>query len=190
MRDLDNGPERDEAAGAGPQNPPRGDHPVKPASAMQSGHARAAGSKRKLNNREFCAGLMFVVFGVAALILARGYAVGSAVRMGPGLFPTLLGSLLIGLGTIIAVRGLLTGREGVPAGKLRPLLVLVAVAAFALLLKPLGLAIAAPMLVMVGAAAGPDFQLREGAALAILLTGLSAALFVYALGLPIQVWPG
>lgn len=56
------------------------------------------------NGKDFWAGLMYVFFGLAFVIVARNYAMGSALRMGPSYFPTWLGSLLTLLGVIVIAR--------------------------------------------------------------------------------------
>jgi hypothetical protein len=56
------------------------------------------------NGRDFWAGLMFVAFGLGFLIVARNYAMGNAVRMGPAYFPTMLGGILAVLGAVIFLR--------------------------------------------------------------------------------------
>ena len=48
--------------------------------------------------KDFLAGLIFVAFGIAAIVLGSGYPLGTAARMGPGYFPRILGILLIVLG--------------------------------------------------------------------------------------------
>src|SRR3712207_1426311 len=58
------------------------------------------------SQEDFWAGLMFIGFGVAAIVIARNYPFGSAMRMGPGYFPTMIGSGLVILGAIIAALGL------------------------------------------------------------------------------------
>jgi hypothetical protein len=60
------------------------------------------------NTRDFYAGLLFVAFGVVALVMAQSYSIGTAARMGPGYFPRLLGILLIGLGAVQAIVGIRT----------------------------------------------------------------------------------
>jgi hypothetical protein len=57
------------------------------------------------NQKDFWAGLMFLAFGLAFAIIARNYQMGTAVRMGPAYFPTVLGGLLAVLGAVILVRG-------------------------------------------------------------------------------------
>src|SRR5512147_432615 len=91
--------------------------------------------------RHFWAGLMFIAFGVFFLVVAQmNYQMGTAVRMGPGYFPTVLGGILAVLGAIVLTGSLAV--EGPPVAKLhfRPLIfILISSLAFAYLLKPLGL---------------------------------------------------
>jgi len=57
------------------------------------------------NEKDFWAGLMFMGFGLAAVIIAGlNYQMGTAVRMGPAYFPTVLGGLLAVLGFIVFLR--------------------------------------------------------------------------------------
>jgi len=56
------------------------------------------------NGKDFWAGLMFIGTGVAFTLGAQNYPMGSAVRMGPAYFPTMLGGLLALLGAIIFFR--------------------------------------------------------------------------------------
>lgn len=57
------------------------------------------------NQKDFWAGLMFMAFGLSAVIIAvLDYQMGSAVRMGPAYFPTVLGGILALLGLVIFVR--------------------------------------------------------------------------------------
>ena len=47
------------------------------------------------DNKDVWAGLMLIAIGAAAMFFARNYPFGTALRMGPGYFPMLLGGLLI-----------------------------------------------------------------------------------------------
>ena len=62
----------------------------------------------KINNgKDFWAGLMFMGFGLGFLGVAMSsYAMGTAVRMGPAYFPTVLGGMLAVLGAIIGAYAL------------------------------------------------------------------------------------
>jgi Tripartite tricarboxylate transporter TctB family len=52
------------------------------------------------------AGGVFVVVGIAFAVAATRYQLGSALRMGPGYLPLVLGAVLTGLGLIIVGQGL------------------------------------------------------------------------------------
>ncbi len=56
------------------------------------------------NGKDFWAGLMYIGFGIAFVLVARNYSMGSALRMGPAYFPTWLGGLLTLLGIIVVAR--------------------------------------------------------------------------------------
>jgi hypothetical protein len=58
------------------------------------------------NQKDFWAGVMFMAFGLSTVIIAAlNYQMGSAVRMGPAYFPTVLGGILAVLGLVIFLRG-------------------------------------------------------------------------------------
>src|SRR5256886_485675 len=57
------------------------------------------------NGKDFWAGVMFIAFGLAFMVVAQNYAMGNAVRMGPAYFPTALGGLLAVLGAAVLFRG-------------------------------------------------------------------------------------
>lgn len=124
------------------------------------------------------------------ILQARGYSMGTAVRMGPGYFPSLLAYVLAGVGVILIGRSFYLAGEPVSRLHLLPLAILVvAILSFGLLINWLGLVIAGAMVAIVAARAGPEFRTREVIALAAVLVAFSVAVFVYALGLPLKVWP-
>jgi len=140
--------------------------------------------------KDFWSGVMFCAFAVVAVLAARGYSLGSAGKMGPGYFPLLLGGLLGVLGVILIGRSLVLDGEPVPRFHLLPLAVIaVAVALFGLMIEPVGLVVSLALLVVLSAWAGPQFRLTETAALAAALIVFSIGVFVYALGLSLNVWP-
>ncbi len=143
------------------------------------------------NSKDFYAGLVFIFFGLLAVSVARSYPIGTAARMGPGFFPTLLGSILALLGLVLTARALLWGNaESIGGLAFRPLLlVLGAVLAFALLVQPLGLVLATLVLIVTSCLGGRDFCLREVTVLSLILTALVVGVFVYILGLPFNMWP-
>ncbi|TMJ85028.1 MAG: tripartite tricarboxylate transporter TctB family protein [Alphaproteobacteria bacterium] len=54
--------------------------------------------------KDFWAGLIFVAIGGGFVLLAQEYRLGDMHRMGPALFPSLVGALLAALGAFIALR--------------------------------------------------------------------------------------
>jgi len=60
------------------------------------------------NGKDFWAGVMFVAFGLAFMIVAQNYSMGTAVRMGPAYFPTVLGGILAVLGGVILFESFVT----------------------------------------------------------------------------------
>ena len=48
--------------------------------------------------KDFLTGLMFLLFGAAAIFFAADYPMGSSAKMGPGYFPFALGAFLAAWG--------------------------------------------------------------------------------------------
>jgi hypothetical protein len=141
--------------------------------------------------KDFWAGLMFIGFGIGFAVIAQNYQMGTAVRMGPAYFPTVLGGLLAVLGLVILVQSFAIAGPKVPAFLFRPLiLILVAIVLFGLFLKPLGLVVASAIMLFVGALGGHEFRWREVAILSVILIVFSVLVFVKGLGLPFPIWPG
>ena len=140
--------------------------------------------------KDFWAGLIFVAIGAGFIALATQYRYGDMHRMGPAMFPTLVGALLALLGAVIAVRAFVMSGEPVPRFHLRPLAVsLLAIVLFGVTLQWLGLVTAVAVLVLVGAYAARQVRPLESVALAVALVLFSVAVFVWLLGLPLPLWP-
>ena len=140
--------------------------------------------------QDIAAGLMFAGFGALGLYLARNYPVGTALRMEPGYVPRLLCWGMVGMGVLIAARGLLAGDTPIARWHWRPLLfVLGGLIAFRYLIEPVGLVAATLATVALGAAGSREVQAKETLLLAVGLAIGAVALFYYALGLPMRVWP-
>jgi putative tricarboxylic transport membrane protein len=142
--------------------------------------------------KDFYSGLLFIAIGLAFAIGATNYPLGSAVRMGAGYFPLILGGLMAVLGVIITVSSLRATNkgEGVGAFAFTPLLLILgAIVLFGVLVQPLGLIPATVLLVVVGALGGGEFRLKEVAILAVVLVAMAVGIFYYGLGLPFHLWP-
>ena len=141
--------------------------------------------------QDFWAGLMFIGFGLFFAIVAQlNYQMGSAVRMGPAYFPTVLGGMLAVLGAIVMFDSFVLTGDKVAKFHFRPLLfVMVSSLAFAYLLKPLGLVLASIALIFVSAFGGHEFKLKEVAILSVVLVIFSVLVFVKGLTLPFPICP-
>jgi hypothetical protein len=140
--------------------------------------------------KDFWAGLIFVAIGAGFVLLASRYRYGDMHRMGPAMFPTLVGALLTALGAVIALRAFLLTGEPVPSLHLRPLAVsLSAIVLFGVALRWLGLVAAVAILVVVGGYAARHVRLVENVVLAAVMVLFSVAVFVWLLGLPLPLWP-
>ena len=140
--------------------------------------------------KDFWAGLIFIAIGGGFVLLAQQYRLGDMHRMGPAMFPTLVGALLAVLGAIIALRSLAFEGEPVPRFYLRPIGVsLLGIVLFGVALQWLGLIAAVAVLVLVGAYAARGVRPLENLALAAVMIAFSVAVFVWLLGLPLPLWP-
>lgn len=142
------------------------------------------------NPRDFWAGLIFIVIGVAAAYISRDYPMGTGGRMGAGYFPTVLSYLLATIGLIIM--GLSFTKDGPPVDRfaMKPLiLVLGAVVVFGLLAKTAGLFLGIVALVFISAAGGHEFKFKEVAIASIVLAVFCVLVFVMGLKLPFPIWP-
>ena len=153
------------------------------------------------SQKDFFAGLMFTVVGIAFAWGATTYSVGSGARMGPGYFPLMLG-ILLGILGIIVIFGSLTIEtvDGEPVGSIawRPLgYIIGANLVFGILLGGLpsiglpamGLIAAIYALVLIAGLAGEQYQIKSSLILATILAVGSYVAFVVLLKLQFQVWP-
>jgi putative tricarboxylic transport membrane protein len=140
------------------------------------------------NPRDFLSGLIFGGVGLATVYVGRESSMGTATKMGPGYFPTVLGMLLVLIGLSLVVRAFITTGERIRGFALRPLvLVLGATIVFGLLIRSAGLVVSVVALVLISAAGSRVVVWPPAVALAIGLAGVSAIVFVKLLGLPIPL---
>lgn len=133
--------------------------------------------------------MLYLIVGTGAVWIGRSYAFGTGGRMGPGYFPTVLGTILMLLGFLSAARSLT--RAGEPLGALpwRSLaLVVGACVLFGLLLPRAGFPVALAVLVLVSAAASVRFRFEWTAALGLVgLTAFCTLVFVLGLRVPLPL---
>jgi hypothetical protein len=137
------------------------------------------------NNKDFWAGAMLIAIGVAAVVIARDYPFGTASRMGPGYFPSVLGGILTLFGLALLARGLRRGEKIAGGWSLRPLIVLpAAFVLFGVLMDRAGFLPALVVVIFGSAAAGSEFKFGEVALLTVVLTALCVAIFSWGLQMP------
>jgi hypothetical protein len=137
-------------------------------------------------------GVLLIGLGAFIVLYAMShYQMGTLRRMGPGMFPAMVGGLMSVFGVILLVSGFL--REGeLPKVRIwSPLFVLAGVATFALLIEPFGLVPAVIGTVLVSSLAERRLQ---PVAIPLLAGGLCVLvwlIFRVGLGLPIPMfdWP-
>jgi hypothetical protein len=148
-------------------------------------------SSHLLRSKDLWAGLMLVAVGVAAVLIARGYPFGTALRMGPGYFPTVLGGVLTLFGLYLLARAFRPG-EAIEGGwSLRAMVVLpLSLVLFGVLMDRAGFISALAVLIFGAAAASREFKLVEVAALTVFLIVFCVAVFIWGLGLPYPLLAG
>jgi hypothetical protein len=140
------------------------------------------------NPKDFWSGTIFIGVGLAAVLIGRDYSMGTAGRMGPAYFPTILGALLALIGAIAVVRSMLTHGEGVARFTLKGLaLVLGATVLFGVFVRSAGLPIAIILMVLMSGLASVKFKLVPFVLVAIGMTVFCSLVFVKGLGLPMPL---
>src|ERR1700737_2492115 len=137
---------------------------------------------------DFFAGLIFIGFGLAALIIGSNYSLGSAARMGPGYFPRILGILLLLLGAALSLRALKIKGDALPRWYWKPILIVLgSVVAFGMVVTHLGLVLSTIGLVFASSTASPEFRPKEALISEIRLAALLWCVFIF--GLALQLPP-
>ena len=143
------------------------------------------------DNKDFLAGLLFILIGASAVVFARDYPMGSAMRMGPGYFPTILGGILFLFGVYVMVRGIRSGAKVKGEWGWKPLaLITLSIVLFGFLMDRLGMIPALAVMFFVSALAGREFRFKEVLILTVLMSAFAVGVFVYGLKLPFQLFPG
>ncbi|WP_027863951.1 tripartite tricarboxylate transporter TctB family protein [Massilia alkalitolerans] len=142
--------------------------------------------------KNFWIGIIFLCFGIAAIALIGDNEMGSAGRMGPGYFPTVLGGLLSVVGLAGIIRAFIGRRseahDAIGTFHIKDIVIILgAVILFGILMRGAGLPAAAFVLVMLSSFASKQFSLKGSLLLAVGLAIFSVLLFVKLLGLPMPI---
>ncbi|GGM12231.1 hypothetical protein GCM10011534_38000 [Pseudooceanicola nanhaiensis] len=146
---------------------------------------------RSYLNRDLMTGALIFGLGLAATLYAQSsYQLGTFRTPGPGLFPTLVSSLLTLVGVGLLLQALLAPvPETLPQFETRPfVLVMVAVAAFAVIFPYLGYALAVFALSLISSFADDQMKLTRKMVLAAVVTGIAVLLFRGILGVRLPVF--
>jgi hypothetical protein len=139
--------------------------------------------------RDVLAGLVFMAFGLAFAVTAWSYDIGTALRMGPGYFPLVLGGILVLLGALTVLEGIVAG-EGEAIGPVpwRGIVLLTAaVLFFGFTVQRLGLAPSLFVTVLLAAFSSHRTTIVSALAMAFGLTAFCILVFVEALGMPVPL---
>jgi putative tricarboxylic transport membrane protein len=140
--------------------------------------------------QDAAAGLFLIGIAGIALWQIADLPVGTVRQFGPGMLPRALAVIVGALGLVLFVRALRGGAAPAERIALRgPLFVIGATVAFAASVRVLGLSVAGPLVVLIGALASPEIRIREAVIHALALSAACIVLFKYGLTLPIPVAP-
>ena len=140
--------------------------------------------------QDVVAGVLFAVIGVGGLIIARNYPMGTPIRLGTGVFPVLLCWGLIGIGLLIAVKGLVLDGPRLDGWAMRPLIyITLAIVAFSELIDRTGLLIAMVALMVLGGLGSRETKPREFAIFLACMIVIAYLMFIVGLEMPIRMFP-
>jgi len=140
----------------------------------------------RINLAEIAGAVAVGVIGLIIVWMGSDYSVGTPRRIGPGFLPVVVGCLLVALSIGLVIEALRTEPSPLDI-KIRPfLLVMLSIPAFAILVERAGLVPATASLVILSALAERPVHLVRILVLAVLISAMGVAVFVYALGLPLS----
>jgi hypothetical protein len=132
--------------------------------------------------------LMAIGFGVAVYSF-MSYDIGTLRRVGPGMFPGVLGLLLGALGIMVLVPALSKPGRDIAAPGWRPFLAIMASGAvFALTIARFGLVVAVIGATVIAAFANPQPRLGRVGVLAVTLAIASVLIFKLGLSMQVQIF--
>lgn len=141
------------------------------------------------NPKDFWAGILYMTLGLSAILMAKDYGMGSALKMGPGYFPIFLGVVLTCIGAISFIRSFILSGEAVSGFAVKGLMmILVATLLTGFLIRSAGVAVALPLMVVITAAASIHFRWKPTLALAVGITIFCTLVFIKGLGIILPIF--
>lgn len=153
--------------------------------------AETTGGRRiRVDPKDLITGVLLFALAVAfATIALRRLALGQPASMGPGFFPLTIAVVLGGLALAIAIRAFRRQGEALTfAGPRALACILLAPAAFALAVGPLGFIPAIALTGFVAAWGSRLMTVLYAALLTLFLTLLCTGIFVYLLRMPVSLF--
>jgi Tripartite tricarboxylate transporter TctB family len=140
--------------------------------------------------KDLLAGLVFIGFGLAFAVGASTYDIGTALRMGPGYFPLLLGGLLALLGVLIIVKGAVAGEDPAigPVPWKAAAVITASIVFFGATIRDLGVVPSTFVTALVAGFAGRRPGVVAPVVIAAGLTVASVVIFVWALQLTLPAF--
>ena len=140
--------------------------------------------------RDLYGGIALMMLATVALIASADLPGQRGFAFGPGTAPRLFSFALAALGAAVALGGIFA--EGPPIEKYRirgPFFVIIAILAFAAMIRPLGLVPATFLTFVISIVGSTEMRWVESLIAAVVMTLFCVLLFVYLLNLPFQLWP-
>ena len=140
--------------------------------------------------QDFGAGILFLLIGIAGIYFGQDLAFGSARRMGPGYFPSIISGLIMVIGLLIAAKSLRVDGPAIERIHIRPILMLmIALAVFGFLISKIGVVITSILMIVIAAYARREkVDLVETLIFGVIFAAFVVLVFVYGLRQPMPIW--
>ena len=133
---------------------------------------------------------MVIAVALFAFWQAADLPIGTLGGMGPGMLPKSLAVLFGVLGALLVLGSVFEAGPPLERWSIRgPVFVALAIVAFGLTVRPLGLVVAGPVAIVIAAPASEEVRWVETIVVGVLMTAICVGLFKFALGLPIPLAP-
>lgn len=150
--------------------------------------ATVRATPRIRSTSDLLAGGCLLALSSFALWSSRHLDAGTLRAMGPGMVPRAVAAAVGIAGLLLVASSFVRAGPGIGRWPLRgPIVITLAIVAFALTIRTVGLAVAGPLVMIVGGAASPESRPRELVIYALVMTALCIGLFRFLLSLPIPV---
>ena len=142
------------------------------------------------SHKDFAAGCLFFTIGSAWAAASTAYRIGRATAMGPGYFPLIVALILAVLGLCSIVRAVrVVERDRIGPWPYQTIFFVIGgVVGFGVLLETAGLLVAAAFLLAMGCWSRWRSRFLETALLTVFLIALVSGVFVYGLGITIDLY--